>query len=649
MAQEPEQRRAQDTVRGIPLGDPPLLAAVKCGDAAAVHRIYKAGGDLFVRAPKTNNSALHLAAAEGRLDVLRALIPGYTASALSVRQNMNIVNVNRDTPLMFACAKGQIAAAAVLLKEGASVDAVNSSRMTPLILAAASGQRACVDLVLRHGAPLEAEDEHGRRALHYAAAAGATGCVESLIAAGADVFARDRRGARPSDTARQEAGHLGEDARNTLRALEMAEARRHEAHAAASAELLSGEEQKILDGASGGGGNASASSKKKSKSKSTSTRKKKVASNPAASIDEVALASISGASTGALGGPGEEGGGDSRQGPTEGPLRPSAEVHAESESVSKSRIREEEEGVALQLHAGWDAFFASNGEISNGGVGGNEGTTGDKSNDDDDEDTSDGKRDDVKESTSTSVAAVGSADDRSSEPMASSASRLPKNDIIPPGFTLHSKHKQKEAQRGGGGVGRDGGKYRGSSGDGGSGGGSGGGRDGGRDGEGGDACSAARSWASITAGVEEKLRAAVAAPGKQLQQRQGQRHEWVGDGRQQWLHNTQAAALTPAPQSEPEPEADSPIWVVEARARLETIHPTAAALEVELQHLLGIGVTQLSYSQLEAAEEVHRELLSRLADARIELVREQERMRAAEVAEIQRLRAALADATASAK
>lgn len=78
---------------------------------------------------------------------------------------------------------------------------------------------------------------------------------------------------------------------------------------------------------------------------------------------------------------------------------------------------------------------------------------------------------------------------------------------------------------------------------------------------------------------------------------------------------------------------------------MAAVHPTAAALEVELPHLLGVGVSQLSYSQLEAAEEVHRELISRLADARIELVRVQERTRAAEVAEIERLRAALAHAT----
>jgi hypothetical protein len=86
--------------------------------------------------------------------------------------------------------------------------------------------------------------------------------------------------------------------------------------------------------------------------------------------------------------------------------------------------------------------------------------------------------------------------------------------------------------------------------------------------------------------------------------------------------------------------------VAEANARLERVHPTAVALDVAPRHLLGVGLDELSYSQLEAAEEVHRELLSRLADARVELVRQQERTRAEELAEIERLRAALADATA---
>ena len=214
---------------------PPLLAAVVKGDVAAVERMRASGADMLVRAPRTENTALHLAAAEGRLDVLRALIPAYTASAFAARQNMNARNLNRDTPLMFACAKGQIAAAATLLKAGASVDLVNDGRMTPLILASAGGQRACVELILRAKAPIEAEDEYGRRALHYAAAIGALGCVEALLAAGADPFARNRAGATPAEVASAEGAA---DAATFLRD-EMR--RREEAHAAAERELLEDE------------------------------------------------------------------------------------------------------------------------------------------------------------------------------------------------------------------------------------------------------------------------------------------------------------------------------------------------------------------------------------------------------------------------
>ena len=215
---------------------PPLLAAVVKGDVAAVERMRASGADMLVRAPRTENTALHLAAAEGRLDVLRALIPAYTASAFAARQNMNARNLNRDTPLMFACAKGQIAAAATLLKAGASVDLVNDGRDDPpLILASAGGQRARVELILRAKAPIEAEDEHGRRALHYAAAIGALGCVEALLAAGADPFARNRAGATPAEVASAEGAA---DAATFLRD-EMR--RREEAHAAAERELLEDE------------------------------------------------------------------------------------------------------------------------------------------------------------------------------------------------------------------------------------------------------------------------------------------------------------------------------------------------------------------------------------------------------------------------
>jgi hypothetical protein len=87
-------------------------------------------------------------------------------------------------------------------------------------------------------------------------------------------------------------------------------------------------------------------------------------------------------------------------------------------------------------------------------------------------------------------------------------------------------------------------------------------------------------------------------------------------------------------------------WESEARARLERRHPTACALKVSLRNLLGLGVDEMSASQLEAAEDVHRELLACLTDARVELARRQERARLEEAAAIERTIETLAAAGA---
>ena len=78
-------------------------------------------------------------------------------------------------------------------------------------------------------------------------------------------------------------------------------------------------------------------------------------------------------------------------------------------------------------------------------------------------------------------------------------------------------------------------------------------------------------------------------------------------------------------------------WEHEAKARLDKTHPTASGLRVKLKNLLGIGVEDMSASQLEAAEDVHKELLNCLVDARVELARATERARLEELAAIERV------------
>ena len=95
---------------GPPSDLPPLLQAVQTRDPAAVEKIL---GTIHndhqleqSRAPRTENTALHLAAAQGSLQILKLLIPVYTQHAFGARKNLNAQNANRDTPLLFACARG---------------------------------------------------------------------------------------------------------------------------------------------------------------------------------------------------------------------------------------------------------------------------------------------------------------------------------------------------------------------------------------------------------------------------------------------------------------------------------------------------------------------------------------------------------------
>ena len=104
-----------------------------------------------------------------------------------------------------------------------------------------------------------------------------------------------------------------------------------------------------------------------------------------------------------------------------------------------------------------------------------------------------------------------------------------------------------------------------------------------------------------------------------------------------------AAAAAAPPSASPARTTPRPLptetetgWQGEARAWLERRHPTASALKVSLSNLLGVGVGEMSASQLEAAEDVHRDLLARLTDARVELARRQERARLEEAAAIER-------------
>ena len=78
-------------------------------------------------------------------------------------------------------------------------------------------------------------------------------------------------------------------------------------------------------------------------------------------------------------------------------------------------------------------------------------------------------------------------------------------------------------------------------------------------------------------------------------------------------------------QSDVNPDWNALNWVSRATRRMEDMHFEASASGIGCGHILGIDLEHLSFGQLDAVEEVHRELLARVTDARIALARQQER------------------------
>ena len=165
-------------------GVPPLVAAVRAGDQAAVRALLAAGAD--ANAPQPDGAtALHWAVHRGA---------GETAERL-IRAGADVGAANDlgMTPLLMACRRGQGALAARLLAAGADPHAALPSGETPLMVAARAGSLAAVDALLQRGARVNAaEATRGQTALMWAVANRRPAVTRALLAHGADIAARTR-------------------------------------------------------------------------------------------------------------------------------------------------------------------------------------------------------------------------------------------------------------------------------------------------------------------------------------------------------------------------------------------------------------------------------------------------------------------------
>ena len=170
--------------------DPPLVAAVRADDAAAVRELVASGADADA-ASVDGTTALHWAAHRDDVGLARLLIEAGADPAAANRYDVQ--------PIALAATNGSAAMLEVLLAAGADPDVAMPGGETALMTAARAGPGDAVRVLLAAGAdPDRREEVGGQTALMWAAARNNAAAVRALAEGGADIRVRTTGEPRPS-------------------------------------------------------------------------------------------------------------------------------------------------------------------------------------------------------------------------------------------------------------------------------------------------------------------------------------------------------------------------------------------------------------------------------------------------------------------
>jgi ankyrin repeat protein len=156
-----------------------LLATVNRGkDTAAVREFINSGIDINTHHPDAG-SALMAASLQGH----QAMVDTLLELGAAVDQQHGSTQMS---PLHMAAANGHVDVVALLLNSGASVDAHDDQQWTPLMFAAQEGHTQVVTTLLAAGADVDSGDDHGCSALMQAARSGHSDAAQTLLDHDAD-------------------------------------------------------------------------------------------------------------------------------------------------------------------------------------------------------------------------------------------------------------------------------------------------------------------------------------------------------------------------------------------------------------------------------------------------------------------------------
>lgn len=162
-----------------------LYRAIHTGDWDQVKRHLNQGADLTQRDPE-GNLPLHVAARDGRLVIARSLVEHGA--------DVNALNDRGQTPVLIALLNGKIKLGEMLMDHGAREDPQS------LLFALAEegvADRDGIALLLREGADINALNANGRTPIHIAVANDQVLLAARLLRAGADVNRPDSGGRTP--------------------------------------------------------------------------------------------------------------------------------------------------------------------------------------------------------------------------------------------------------------------------------------------------------------------------------------------------------------------------------------------------------------------------------------------------------------------